>query len=342
LAALVLFEVLSGWLTFLVGKPEGQLLFWVHGVMGLALLGLVGVKLARVRRRVTEPARWQPATLVSVATAVAALLAVGTGVVWVMAQEPVGYPNGMILHTTAGFLLLGLALWHLVLRHKPLRVRDVQDRRSAMGLLALLASGVVAWGGMDIVTRAASLPGARRRFTGSRLAGDQEYGPFPVTMWMADGIPQIEPERYRLAVTGAVNRPRVFTLDELAALPITKLRATLDCTGGWYTVQEWSGLGVGDLLARAGVQPGARVVRFRSATGYRWSLPLAEARTALLASHVGGHPLAAGHGSPFRLVAPGRRGFQWVKWVVAVEVLEEPDWGQWAVIYTSGVDLERS
>jgi hypothetical protein len=273
---------------------------------------------------------------------VAALLAVGTGVVWVMVQQPVGYPNGMILHTTAGFVLLGLAVWHLVLRHKPLRVRDVQDRRSALGLLALLASGLLAWGGMETITRAGALPGARRRFTGSRLAGDQEDGPFPVTMWMADAIPLIEPERYRLAVTGAVHRPLVFTMDELAMLPAGTLRATLDCTGGWYTVQEWSGLWVGDLLERAGVQASARFVRFRSATGYRWSLPLAEAQTVLLANQVGGNPLAIGHGAPLRLVAPGRRGFQWVKWVVTVEVLEAQDWGQWAVIYTSGVDPNRS
>jgi DMSO/TMAO reductase YedYZ molybdopterin-dependent catalytic subunit len=35
-------------------------------------------------------------------------------------------------------------------------------------------------------------------------------------------------------------------------------------------------------------------------------------------------------------VAPGRRGFQWVKWIEAVEVLERPDYGQWVAIFTSG------
>jgi DMSO/TMAO reductase YedYZ molybdopterin-dependent catalytic subunit len=48
----------------------------------------------------------------------------------------------------------------------------------------------------------------------------------------------------------------------------------------------------------------------------------------LLATHVGGAPLSAGHGAPARLVAPGRRGFWWVKWVTAIDVTDEPWWWQ--------------
>jgi DMSO/TMAO reductase YedYZ molybdopterin-dependent catalytic subunit len=44
------------------------------------------------------------------------------------------------------------------------------------------------------------------------------------------------------------------------------------------------------------------------------------------------------HGAPLRLVAPGRRGFMWVKWVTEVRVLREADLGQWIVIFTSGLD----
>ena len=65
-----------------------------------------------------------------------------------------------------------------------------------------------------------------------------------------------------------------------------------------------------------------------SATGYRRRFPAGDAGALLLATHVGGRPLSAGHGGPARLVAPGRRGFWWVKWVVAVEVVEERWWWQ--------------
>ena len=79
---------------------------------------------------------------------------------------------------------------------------------------------------------------------------------------------------------------------------------------------------------------------FRSVTGYRWSLPVEEARDALLATHVDGERLSHGHGFPARLVAPGRRGFQWVKWVTEVEVRERKDPGQWLAVFVSGFDSE--
>ena len=63
--------------------------------------------------------------------------------------------------------------------------------------------------------------------------------------------------------------------------------------------------------------------------------PRRVAGDALLATHAGGDPLSHGHGRPLRLVAPDRRGFQWVKWVESVEVRTAPDPGQWLTIFTS-------
>jgi DMSO/TMAO reductase YedYZ molybdopterin-dependent catalytic subunit len=253
-------------------------------------------------------------------------------------QRPLGYPSGMILHTTAGLALLGLCFWHLALRRKPLRAVDLRHRRSLLALAGLgIAGGAARWG-VDALNRAAALPGAARRFTGSRLADGGVDGPFPVTNWMFDPIPTVGAAQYQLQVGGAVAVPQRYGLADLAARPQTVVQAVLDCTGGWYTEQSWRGVRVGDLLAEAGVSAGASGVRFRSSTGYRWSLPLDEAQAALLALEVGGAPLTAGHGAPLRLVAPGRRGFQWVKWVVAVEVLTGPDAGQWGAIFTSGLD----
>jgi DMSO/TMAO reductase YedYZ molybdopterin-dependent catalytic subunit len=58
----------------------------------------------------------------------------------------------------------------------------------------------------------------------------------------------------------------------------------------------------------------------RSVTGWYAELPIAEAREALLATGVAGRPLPHGNGAPCRLVAPDRRGLEWVKWVSRVEV----------------------
>ena len=46
----------------------------------------------------------------------------------------------------------------------------------------------------------------------------------------------------------------------------------------------------------------------------------ADLSQAVLATHVGGEPLSAAHGYPVRLAVPGRRGYQWVKWVATIEI----------------------
>ncbi|MEO8972815.1 MAG: molybdopterin-dependent oxidoreductase, partial [Ktedonobacteraceae bacterium] len=95
------------------------------------------------------------------------------------------------------------------------------------------------------------------------------------------------------------------------------------------------GISIGHLLDQVGVHTNAIAVSFISVTGYRWSLPLEEARKALLATHVGSEALLYEHGFPLRLVASGRRGFEWVKWITRIEVLTEPDPGQVLSIFTS-------
>jgi hypothetical protein len=260
------------------------------------------------------------------------------GVWWVVVQSPIEYPNGMILHTTTAFILLVFCLWHFLLRFRPFTRRDLQDRRSVLHLVAILVGGGVVWAGVESTQRVFGTAGSHRRFTGSRRVGGSGDSAFPVTMWMLDRPDVINGEQYVLEVTGAVRASLRFTASELMQLPQSSLYATLDCTGGWYTKQEWHGIPVAELLAQAEPKAGATYVRFRSVTGYRWSLPLAEAARTLLATHVGGTALSHGHGAPLRLVAPGRRGFQWVKWVVAVEVLDTPDVGQWGAIFTSGLD----
>ena len=61
----------------------------------------------------------------------------------------------------------------------------------------------------------------------------------------------------------------------------------------------------------------------------RWRrFPLSDADSMLLALRVGGLELSGGHGFPARIVAPGRRGFWWVKWVERIETSVTPWWWQ--------------
>lgn len=63
-----------------------------------------------------------------------------------------------------------------------------------------------------------------------------------------------------------------------------------------------------------------------SARAVDWGLFAAVA--TLLATSVDGERLSHGHGYPLRLVAPGRRGFQWVKWVEEVRLREHREPGE--------------
>jgi DMSO/TMAO reductase YedYZ molybdopterin-dependent catalytic subunit len=100
----------------------------------------------------------------------------------------------------------------------------------------------------------------------------------------------------------------------------------LDCTGGWWSRQEWTGVRLDRLLP--GPEVPGRSVNVVSATGFHRRLPRTAAASALLATSVGDAPLSPGHGAPVRLVLPGRRGFWWVKWVDRVEVSGAPWWWQ--------------
>jgi DMSO/TMAO reductase YedYZ molybdopterin-dependent catalytic subunit len=119
---------------------------------------------------------------------------------------------------------------------------------------------------------------------------------------------------------------RLLSGDDLAALGTATVRATLDCTSGWCVTADWMGVPLARLLGAVG--PEHRSVRVGSLTGYDRYLPLSDLDHLLLATGFDGRPLTAGHGFPARLVAPGRRGFWWVKWVDEVELSRRPWWTQ--------------
>lgn len=332
LLILVLWEGLSGLGTFLMGKPEGQWLFRLHGITGLALVVLLGWKMARVSSRI-RPRRWRRSTLLSVAVFLLAVTSIGTGVVWVSFQIPFGYPNGLNLHVMSGLLLLLGMVVHAWIRHKPLTWQVLRSRRNFMAGLGMGAVGLGAYWVQDRLGRQLQWRGAQRRFTGSR----QVEGNLPVTMWMFDTVPEIDPALWRLQIGGEVRTPLDISLETLQKQPFVRQKVTLDCTGGWFKEEVWAGVPVASLLDMAGAEPASRYVSFCSLTGYRWSLSLAEARKAMLALHLDDRPLTPAHGAPVRLVIPGHRGFQWVKWVTEMRVLAAPDPGQWGAIFTSGL-----
>ncbi|WP_123539039.1 molybdopterin-dependent oxidoreductase [Halosimplex salinum] len=348
LAAVVLL-LATGAVSLVSGRPAGAWVFDVHAVAGLATVVLLAWKLRRVRHRL-RPGALDPTRLVSGLLGVVATAALATGVWWVVGGSLDLGPWGLLnLHIGLGLLVPLLLVVHLRQRFALPTRRSVTDRRNALRYAALVGSGAVVWRAQETANDLFDTAGAERRFTGSREEGSDEGNRFPVTSWVADDPDPVDRDAWSLTVDGRVEES--FSLGADAVFgeesgPVgdetrptgDEERALLDCTSGWYSEHDWQGVRVGDLLDTAGPESGARWVQFRSVTGYRWSLPLDEAGDALLATHVDGDPLTHGHGAPMRLVAPGRRGFQWVKWVESVRVTRRREVGEALAVFVSGVD----
>lgn len=306
---------LTGWLAFAFATAPARWALILHATGGFAIFLLLPWKSIVARRGVrrARPGRWASVLLaVLVVASLAAGLAHSTGLL-----VYAGPLTAMEVHVGAALVAVPLAIWHIAARRIRLRPTDA-SRRSFLKAAAVLAGAAAAYGGTEIIVRAAGLPGSARRFTGSYEAGSFRPEVMPVSSWMFDAIPQAEAASWRLRVAG-----RPLTYEELSAFD-DRVTATLDCTGGFYSTQEWSGVRLDRLVGH----PHGSSIRVVSSTGYDRRFPLEEAPRLWLATRLGGQPLDAGHGFPARLVAPERRGFWWVKWVVAVEVDDLPHWWQ--------------
>lgn len=326
LAGLVGLGVASGVLSLFGGAPGDGWVLAGHGVAGAALALVLVPKLRRVGARLVRPRRWDRRTGAGVVATGLVLATLLSGWMWSSGADLRVAGYGLLnWHFAIGAGLGVLVLTHALLRAKPLRVRDLRSRRQFLQAAAVLGVSFVAWELQRPVSGLFGWRGVRRRFTGSYEEASLAGNAFPATSWVADRPRPLDPAAYVLEVTGLVARPARFALRRLDAGDA--LEAVLDCTGGFFSRQRWRGVRIGRVLDRAGIAAAASHVTVVSRTGYRWSFGLPEARGLLLATHVGDELLSHEHGAPLRLVAPGRRGFQWVKWVVRIEVRDSPDLG---------------
>jgi hypothetical protein len=214
--------------------------------------------------------------------------------------------TAMDLHVGAAIALVPLVVWHLV-------ARPVKPRAADLSRRVLLRSGLLLGASAAAV---AFLPAGSRRLTGS-----YRLETLPSTSWMFDPVPSLDPARWSLRVG-----TRSFSYDELASFD-DRVSALLDCTGGWYSEQQWEGVWLSRLLPLAEL-PGSLSLSVVSHTGYSRRFDVADASRLLLATRVAGSRLAAGNGYPVRLVARGWRGFWWVKWVSEIRPEGLPWWWQ--------------
>jgi len=159
------------------------------------------------------------------------------------------------------------------------------------------------------------------------------------------GAPEVDPTDYRLMIHGMVDKPLVFTLDDLMRFPRSNKVHFLECAANsgmeWRGAQlngcqfthgmihnvMYTGVPLKYLLAEAGVKPKAKwlLMEGGDAAGMNRSVPLEKALAdTLIAFKMNGEALRKEQGYPVRAVIPGWEGNMWVKWIRRIEVGDMP------------------
>jgi DMSO/TMAO reductase YedYZ molybdopterin-dependent catalytic subunit len=162
------------------------------------------------------------------------------------------------------------------------------------------------------------------------------------------GHPQVDPATYRLKITGLVDKPRSYSLDDLRRMGGAELVAGFECSGNRRPLQglcsngKWTGIRLKTLLDQAGVKSEAREIvlfgadhgeeevefrtqKYKVEQQYGRSLARDKALSSepFLAYALNGEPLTRHQGFPLRLLVPGWYGAPNVKWLSQIHAQEE-------------------
>ncbi len=287
----------------------------VHGALALAIAVITPWKAPIVRRGLGRRRSNRWTSLLLLALIAITLL---SGLLHATAlTRKIGPLTVMQVHIGAALVALVLIVAHYRAHPVPIRRTDL-DRRAFLSSAGLGLAAGAAWFGWEGVLNLAGSTGADRRFTGSHERGSFDPARMPVTSWFDDPVQRIDGTEWRVRIAG-----RDLSLEDLAAMPADDITAVLDCTSAWYSEQIWSGIRLDRLVATD-----KQSIDVSSASGYGRRFPTRDLDKLWLVTAAGGQPLSAGHGFPARIVAPGRRGFWWVKWVTAIEPSDIPWWRQ--------------
>ena len=131
---------------------------------------------------------------------------------------------------------------------------------------------------------------------------------------------------WRLTVEGMVDRPGMFSLEQLKSYPARSQITQLACEEGWSYVAEWTGVQLSHVLEMAGIQSQARYVVYFSIEPDWWdSIDMVDALhpQTYLAYGMNGGDLSVGNGGPLRMRVPRQLGYKSVKFITRIVVTDD-------------------
>jgi DMSO/TMAO reductase YedYZ molybdopterin-dependent catalytic subunit len=320
-----------------LGKP---LLFTSLLLTQIALGGLVGVVIGRWGRPVI----------------VAAVLWLATGLIVLPLAGRGVFAGSLAVACVTLFAFAAYVLAFMYFAGVPLPWRRQAVERLSQPVAArgqdrrrLIAGGLLGLGtaalAVRAIGRAPALPSRSGRRGSGQAGPDTPIPGLPPMVTPTDRFyvvsknlidPEIDAGRWRLQIDGLVERPLTLRYGDLLAMPAVTEYRTLECIsnevgGDLISNGLWTGVRLADLLAHAGVRPGAAAVFFTSEDRYTSSMPLRQAQdpTTLLAYRLNDGPLPQKHGYPLRVLGAGTYGMKNPKWLTHIEVTDATRAGFW-------------
>lgn len=253
----------------------------------------------------------------------------------------------LALSSMAASLAYGLALVALfqgLLASQAMTPQDVpvtdQKRRALVLKLAAIAVALLAAGGAwQLLSRQGGnleeMGGAAKESPKGRLPDEITPNSLFCTVSKNFGDPVVDLKEWSLDLRGMGGRRLTLSYDDLRSFPAVEQVATLTCIsnevgGDLISNARWTGVRLRDVLARLGAAAGVDVV-LKAWDGYADSIPFDRAvqEGTVLVYMMNGERLPPAHGFPARLIVPGIYGMKNVKWVTAIEVVDNDFKGYW-------------
>jgi DMSO/TMAO reductase YedYZ molybdopterin-dependent catalytic subunit len=150
--------------------------------------------------------------------------------------------------------------------------------------------------------------------------------------------PAINKDDWRLKISGLIESPLAFTLDDLRGKyePLHQF-VTLACIsnpigGDLIGTTRWTGVSLRRLLPDLRLKPEATHLKIRSADGFFEVVPLETVKAderVMLTYAWDGAPLLTEHGFPLRIYIPNLYGMKQPKWIESIEATDHLEPGYW-------------